>query len=496
MSGLLLDLHSPVQLLLKKGSRRILLETLPSDIATTLHEFLQLAGTNPFEALVSHPFRRGSHAWLSLLDFFELEDNERTRGETPDTRQPAGTAYPLFKHQRDAVRRIQAALDAEPRRVLLHMPTGAGKTRTAMNVIADHLRAAEPALVIWLAFSQELCEQAACEFSRAWSHLGNRSVSLYRFWGNHELDLSNLHDGLLVAGLAKASRTARNDLTFLPRLGDRARLIVIDEAHQAIAETYRNVLTTLHVKRPGNALMGLSATPGRTWAQVEVDQELANFFSRKKVALQVDGYNNPIDFLIAQGYLSKPTFEPLEYGDGPIITQREEHRLARELEVPISILRKLGDHELRNLKLLQRISQLTQEHRRILVFCATVEHARLLTGVLRSRNHDARFLSSETPQPARDTIIQDFRSSSEKPMILCNFGILTTGFDAPKTSAVVIARPTKSLVLYSQMVGRGIRGPSVGGNEHSLIITVIDRDLPGFGDLGEAFLNWEDVWDD
>ena len=68
------------------------------------------------------------------------------------------------------------------------------------------------------------------------------------------------------------------------------------------------------------------------------------------------------------------------------------------------------------------------------------------------------------------------------------------GFDAPKTSAAVIARPTKSLVLYSQMAGRALRGPRAGGNVEADIITVIDTKLPGFSNQAEMFFNWEDVW--
>ena len=79
-------------------------------------------------------------------------------------------------------------------------------------------------------------------------------------------------------------------------------------------------------------------------------------------------------------------------------------------------------------------------------------------------------------------------------MILVNYGVLTTGFDAPKASAVVIARPTRSLVLFSQMVGRAIRGPKAGGTEACEVVTVVDPSLPGFGDVAAAFLNWEDVW--
>ena len=58
----------------------------------------------------------------------------------------------------------------------------------------------------------------------------------------------------------------------------------------------------------------------------------------------------------------------------------------------------------------------------------------------------------------------------------------------------MIARPTKSLVLYSQMVGRAVRGPKAGGTETCEVVTVVDTTLPGFGDIGQAFLNWEDVW--
>ena len=81
-------------------------------------------------------------------------------------------------------------------------------------------------------------------------------------------------------------------------------------------------------------------------------------------------------------------------------------------------------------------------------------------------------------------------------MVLCNYGVLTTGFDAPLTSAAIISRPTKSLVLYSQMVGRVIRGPRVGGTPEAEIWTVIDTNLPGFDSLTGAFTNWEDVWRD
>jgi superfamily II DNA or RNA helicase len=101
-----------------------------------------------------------------------------------------------------------------------------------------------------------------------------------------------------------------------------------------------------------------------------------------------------------------------------------------------------------------------------------------------------------TDRITRERVIAKFKSSDPQPIVMCNYGVLTTGFDAPKTSAAVIARPTRSLVLYSQMVGRAIRGVRAGGNAEAEILTVVDPVLPGFGNLAEAFTNWEDVWDD
>ena len=91
-------------------------------------------------------------------------------------------------------------------------------------------------------------------------------------------------------------------------------------------------------------------------------------------------------------------------------------------------------------------------------------------------------------------MIRKFKSNRETLLVLCNYGVLTTGFDAPQTSAAVIARPTKSLVLYSQMVGRVTRGPKAGGNKSAEVVTVVDTNLPGFGSVVDAFYNWEDVW--
>jgi superfamily II DNA or RNA helicase len=113
--------------------------------------------------------------------------------------------------------------------------------------------------------------------------------------------------------------------------------------------------------------------------------------------------------------------------------------------------------------------------------------------VLSARGHWASSITSKSGAE-RGEAISAFKDDAENPKILCNFGVLTTGFDAPKTSAALIARPTSSLVLYSQMVGRAMRGISAGGNTSCEIVTVVDPRLPGFGSVTQSFTNWEDVW--
>ena len=103
-------------------------------------------------------------------------------------------------------------------------------------------------------------------------------------------------------------------------------------------------------------------------------------------------------------------------------------------------------------------------------------------------------MTGTTDVSERMRAIQRFKRSDGRRRVLVNFGVLTTGFDAPAASAALIARPTKSLVLYSQMVGRVIRGPRAGGTKRCEIVTVVDTTLPGFGDVADAFMNWEDVW--
>lgn len=428
-----------------------------------------------------------------LRDFFGLVEERLVPPAVPPT-STITPAYGLFDHQRNAVRKLAPLLAQDERRAVLHLPTGVGKTRTAMHVVTDSLRVHEPSVVVWLASGKELLEQAVLAFKEAWTHLGARSLRIGTMWGDRRPELDGFSDGFLAVGLAKGwAVISRTDPDWALRLSRRVRLVVFDEAHQSIASTYRRITEELTLDYRC-ALLGLTATPGRTWADIDKDGELAEFFAGNKVTLEVPG-ENPIAYLIDNGFLARPSFRTLLSRPGLAFGEKELARIAQGLDIPQEIVTALSMSEQYVTAVLGAVEELLDAgHRRVLVFAATVQHARTLSAILVSRDVRSNVVTGLTPVRAREHAIRTFKSDDEVPMVLVNFGVLTTGFDAPKASAVVIARPTRSLVLFSQMVGRAIRGPKAGGTEACEVVTVVDPSLPGFGDVAAAFLNWEDVW--
>ena len=493
LASLAVRLLDPEATIKDEAQRDLLISLLPLVKARELAARLSVPDTRTlYPDLIRAAASRD--ALPTVMTFFGVVREERAPAHHAPDEASASVSYGLFDHQRDAASRVIAALATEPRKTVLHMPTGAGKTRTAMHIVARHLTQQEPTLVIWLAQNAELLDQAADEFEKCWSHLGNRQLNVTRFWGSRDPDPLHSRDGLIVAGLGKMRALDQRAGNALPSLADRTSLVIVDEAHQAIAPTYARVINTLHTKRPHTGLLGLTATPGRSWSDIAEDERLSAFFDGQKVTLQVEGYDDPVTFLIEEGYLARPSFSLLNAEAGLDLSESDIKQLADSIEVPDAVLDKLGSSTQRNLRIVAAAEDLATRHRRIILFTPSVASARLISAVLFARGYDTDVVTGETSTPERDRIIRRFKSSAPQPMILCNFGVLTTGFDAPTISAALIARPTRSLVLYSQMVGRATRGRRAGGNATAEIITVTDPGLTGFGDVAEAFTNWEDVW--
>lgn len=454
-------------------------------------------GADPYAQLAALKIGKGSRLEADLYRILGVPyEDYATPSLEMTARETISPAYSLFPHQLQAAAWTRTALDEGQRRTVLHMPTGSGKTRTAMNIICDYLRGHDPRMAVWLAYSEELCDQAASEFETAWGALGNRSLTLFRFWGKNRIELGDTNDGLVVCGLDKMRASIKSNYQTWSRLADRAQLVIIDEAHQALAPTYKQTLGLLVDRHADTALLGLTATPGRTWNDLDEDQQLSNFFANSKVTLYVPGYENPVDYLVDEGYLARTNFESLTYSGGFELSEEDLREIEEATDIPTAVLEQIADDDARTLRILTRAESLSRSHRRLIVFATTARHSDTLAAVLTARGISAASITSRTHPSERRRIINEFRSNDEGHRILCNFGVLTTGFDAPQTSAAIIARPTKSLVLYSQMVGRATRGRRAGGNDEALIVTVVDTSLPGFGDMSEAFTNWEDVWND
>jgi len=178
---------------------------------------------------------------------------------------------------------LQSGPDGQARRGLLHLPTGAGKTRVTAEAVLNMMRDGELASpVLWVAQSQELCEQAIQTFGEVWRWLGDeRPVDLSRFWSGYELDESNEELQIVFAiDDTLDSRLGENTYSWLAD----ASLVIIDEAHTAgDSPTYTRILRNLGIDqrvaggRTARPLLGLTATPfkGRN---PEVNEQFARRF--------------------------------------------------------------------------------------------------------------------------------------------------------------------------------------------------------------------------
>ena len=491
-AGVLRD--KPDVLLARRDVRRIVYGVMSDEKLTEFADRLGVPNVRLVRALDP---TKDDRICETFLGFFGIDTRGPVFFSVEPERQSVRPEFGLFPHQRHAADRVYDAIRGGHGRVVLHMPTGAGKTRTAMHIVSRVMTEHEPAVVIWLAASAELLDQAADAFQSAWSRLGNRPIDIARFWGDYTPDISAISDGLIIAGLQKMHAWKTRDPIGVLRIARSVKLVVVDEAHQAIAPTYREVVETLAETGVYNALIGLTATPGRTWSNISADERLSEFFNGRKVMLEVEGWDNPVSFLTEQGYLAKATFRRLEVDTTPELRARLK-KADTDNDYEPKVLEAIAGQEDRNILVVNEIRRLINEerHQRLILFAASVWHAETLALALTAIGIDARVVTASTGMTARTRIIKAFRRTSPNPMVLCNFGVLTMGFDAPNTSAAVIARPTKSLVLFSQMVGRATRGPRAGGNGTCTVSTVVDIHLPGFGDITEAFTNWEDVWHD
>jgi len=483
----------------QKPQRDRLIERMSQEGVTgLLDKFLQQLGhdslapevTDPYSALIKLSEKWADH-FTALMGYEDALNSIAQAQQTVNGIAAVNPTYPSYSYQTEMVAKVQALVAQQQRRCLLHLPTGAGKTRTAMNIAAEHLRETPRGLVLWLADTSELCAQASAEFTKAWSSLGDRKLKLYSYYSDTNISLGGIDNGFLIAGLQKlnAARGSEEYKILYEQLQKNVTLIIFDEAHKAIAPTYAKTATDMLSVNDNAFLLGLSATPGRTLGfSNDEDVRLTKFFNSNKVTMAVSGYESPIKYLVEKGYLAKAEFININYDGGKIVLadQLSNKKMSQEIG------RILSDSDARNSELLRVITSEHDEGGSIIVFACSVEHSRSLAAILAFSGIPAHSLDSKNDDSeTRRFKIAEY--SDGRVRVLVNYSILTAGFDVPRTNVAIIARPTDSLVQYSQMAGRAMRGIRSKGNEKCKIYTVRD-DIPSFTSVVSAFTHWDKLW--
>jgi superfamily II DNA or RNA helicase len=328
------------------------------------------------------------------------------------------------------------------RRIMLQMPTGTGKTKVFSSVIWDYLRNFKDnndnyitSKILVIAHRKELLDQIAF-------HLEQNGITNYGFIDG-DATHRNRSDRHYIVQLANNNSLRNFDEdkkdfgNALVRLKyDDIKLIIIDEAHHALAETYSQVIS-----RCTNAnILGVTATPCRMNGATFKD-----LFDKLIVS-------NTHDFFVKNGFLKPLKF----YSYSPF----------KKYKIDDISKNAYGDYDERDLEykyvnrndVLADVVSAYKKHvfgKKGIVFCVSIEHCHKVVEKYRLNDIQAEVISSETSKVERDELVSKFKSGEIK--ILCNVDIFSEGFDCPDIDFVQIARPTLSLSKYLQMVGRATR---------------------------------------
>lgn len=341
--------------------------------------------------------------------------------------------FTLRPYQQEAVDATLAWFRKHREPAAIVLPTGAGKSL----VIAELARLARGRVLV-LAHVKELVAQNHAKYCALGLEADIFAAGLKR---------KESH-GKVVFGSVQS--VARN----LELFRSEFSLLIVDECHRISDDDdsqYQQILTHLKKVNPHLRLLGLTATPfrlGKGWIYQFHYHGMVR--GDEKALFRDCIYELPLRYMIKHGYLTPP-----ERLDMPVVQydfsrlQAQSNGLFSEADL---------NHELKKQKritphIISQIEEFAQTRKGVMIFAATVEHAREITGLLPA--DDAALITGETPGPERDSLIEDFKA--QRFRYLVNVSVLTTGFDAPHVDLIAILRPTESVSLYQQIVGRGLR---------------------------------------
>lgn len=365
-------------------------------------------------------------------------------------------AIQLYPYQTEVLEAVDKSWNIGKKSLLVAIPTGGGKTIIFSSIIRDALEGTGATCLI-LAHRDSLLTQADEKLHYVWPEINTSKVMAGKY------DFSSR---IIIASV----QTLVNQLDNLPKID----YVVTDECHHAYSSTYKKIYAAVHAGNPDYRHLGVTATPVR----MNKKESLRDIYEEIT-------YSISIFRLIMEGYLS-----PVE-------------GFSIETSLDLSKVRRSGeDYDLRQLSEAVQKGDFNEvvvdtfkrkaSDRTAVCFAVDVNHVEMLARLFRQNGFDAVGLHGKLAKDEQKKILNGFCSGQHQVLVNCM--IATEGFDHPPTDCVVMARPTKSIGLYTQMIGRGLRiSPGkkecilldfVDNSENSGLMTL--KDLLSFYDMNTS----------
>jgi len=318
----------------------------------------------------------------------------------------------LRPYQLKAVAKFNEFLARGKRRGVLVLPTGCGKTRTGLAIVASRR-----VRTLWIAHRDELLRQPAKQIALVWPEAQTGIVK----GAENGCDARDV----VFASIQTLARGKR-----LAECG-KFDLVVVDECHHAVAASYRTVLNAL-----GCPVLGLTATPDRE-GLAQVFEEI--FYQLTVIEAIRSGFlcklAEPVRVELPKLDLNRVATQNGDFAPGQLARALKAAHVARVTA--------------------SAIARHAHGRKSIAVFTADVEQAQQTEAELRRMGITSATVHAGTSLDERKALLGQFEAGAIRSM--CSRDVLTEGYDNPRVDCVVVARPTKSAILYRQMIGRGIR---------------------------------------
>lgn len=351
---------------------------------------------------------------------------------------PPPRPFKLRPYQKAAVQSVVVRFrEQKEQRLLLYLPTGAGKTVIAAHIIKALRAYAGFGRTLFVAHRREILDQTARTITQ---HLPKLRVEIEQ----GERNASGDADVTVASVQSLLRRKDRYD----PK---SFALIICDECHRAIAPSWEEVISYFYAHADTNTLLlGMTATPRRSDGRSALSVFGQTAFEVSRTDLEDLGFLVPMRYFTVRGDLKldrvKQSGGDFQVGALSAVMDTPAHR-AMAVKAWFEVGAGL----------------------RTIAFCASVEHAFHLAQDFRSLGIMADMIDGKTRD--RHQLLGRFRDGDIQ--VLTNYGVLTEGFDDPGVSCILMARPTTSALVYTQCVGRGLR--SAPNKTSCTVIDIVDR---------------------